>query len=729
MSARRAGPGDRLAVLVAGIVVGVIGVMFATSFAALVFTGPLSRHLAPAIAMNLAGQAVLLAGVAWGTSIRGSLGSIGSIPAAIVAVVGASIAAGLAVADPRAFPTVVAAIVVTSGLVGLALYALGRFGAGELIRFVPYPVLGGFMAGTGWLLLLGALAVLTGSSATLSAAADAGAERWLPGLALGALLVVLVRRSGRVVALPAALLAAVAAFYAVALAAGASLDELRDGGWLAGPFPGDGLWQPWRAVAELPDADWSLVAGELPTIATAVVVAPLALLLNATAGEQLADTDGDLDRELRTTGAANLVAGLLGAIPGHHSIAVSALAQAMTRSARPVGLVAAAVCVLALLGGTALIALLPRIVLGGLLAFVALSFFADWLVDGYRRLPLADFAIVVTILLVVATLGFLAGVAIGLAAAVMLFIVNYSRVDPVRHELSRASFQSNVDRPPRDHGLLRAHGELIQIVELQGFVFFGSAMALLDRVRRRLERGAPPRFVVVDLADVVGTDSSAGSGFARARSVAESAGAQLVITNASDDVWRNLEAGGLTVAPEHRFADLDRGIEWCEERLLAEFAGERPASGPAGPGVAAASHDVLDFDRFAAHLERVEVPAGHVVAEEGDDATDVFVVVSGRLTALVDVDGRPLRIRTMSAGTVVGEVSLYLGGARTASVVSETPCTLLRASADALRELERRDPQLAIEFHRWLAARLAERLADALRTAKALHARGSAGDG
>jgi SulP family sulfate permease len=83
-------------------------------------------------------------------------------------------------------------------------------------------------------------------------------------------------------------------------------------------------------------------------------------------------------------------------------------------------------------------------------------------------------------------------------------------------------------------------------------------------------------------------------------------------------------------------------------------------------------------------------------------------------------DGETVRLQTMSPGTVVGEVTLYLGTARTASVIAETPATVYRLTRPRLEDMERDDPELAAAVHRLFARLLASRLTDALQTMNAL---------
>ena len=95
--------------------------------------------------------------------------------------------------------------------------------------------------------------------------------------------------------------------------------------------------------------------------------------------------------------------------------------------------------------------------------------------------------------------------------------------------------------------------------------------------------------------------------------------------------------------------------------------------------------------------------------------------MSGNVTTeLTEEDGKTIRLRTMGPGTVVGEVTMYLGGRRTAAMIADSPSILYRLSRRSLAEMEVRDPQVAAALHRMLAALLAERLADSAHTMEAL---------
>ena len=722
-------PGRLVSTLVSGLVVGALEVVLATSFAALLFGGRLSAQLEAGIGLALLSATVVMAIVAVRSSFAGAVGSVQDSTTAVLALIAADIALEVDAAGDTAFLTVVLAIALTTIGTGVFLLALGVLRLGNLIRFVPYPVVGGFLAGTGWLLVKGAVGVMSGVPVSLSTLDDVFAadtlRKWLPGLLFAAVLLVVVRRFEHFLLIPGAVVAAVGVFYVVA-ASVSSVSEAEAQGWLLGPFPGAALWEPWTLDA-LADARWSAALEQIPDMATVLLVAAIALLLNTSGIELAANRDLDLNRELRTAGGANVVAGLGGGLVGFHALSLTALAS-RAGGGRLVGIVGGGACLLALVLGGSFLSLFPRVVIGGLLLFLGLAFLVEWVYDARSRLPRADYAVVVLILLVVAALGFLEGVAAGLVVAVALFVIDYSRTDVVKHAFSCGSYRSTVERDARQLEVLRARGDEVFILELQGFLFFGTANALLERLRARaLDLAQSPlSFLVLDFRRVTGLDSSAVVAFVKAHRLAEGQGFTLVVTGLSRRIAGQLERAGFSedaLAALRVLPDLDHGIQWCEDRLLEQEAAVLPPEH--ARSLATLLHDELglsvDVDRLVPYLERVEVPAGHELIRQGEPSSDLYLLESGRLTAvLMRPNGERVRLRTMAPGTIVGEVTMYLGTVRSASVVSDQPSRLYRLRRPAFEAMERDDPQLASSLHRAFAQLLAQRLTDSLRTLDAI---------
>jgi len=719
--------------VVAGLISSTLILSFGISLAALIFAGDLARHLPAGIGIVLVSTAVVAAVVALFSSYKPVIAAPQENTSVILAIVAASIGRRLP-AGEGALPTLVAAIGMTSVATGLLFFVLGSFRLGKIVRFIPYPVVGGFLAGTGWLLVQGSLGVMSdlpvGFGDVPRLVAPAVLIKWVPGIAYGLALTAVLRRWRHFLVLPGLLLGGIAAFYAVVVLAGPGVSGAMAGGLLLGPFPGGGLWPPITPAA-LGHVDWSLLRENAGTMIACTVLAAISVLLNATGLELATEQDLDLDRELRLTGVANAVVGLLGGVPGYLSLSESTLNFKVGARSRAPGLIAALLSVVTLVAGTGALAYFPKPILGGLLFFLGVSFLIETVYDAFFRLPRLEYGLVILILVVVVMVGFLEGVGAGIVVASVLFAVNYARIDVVKHAISGAGLRSKAGRSPGAEAYLQQMGGHTQVMALQGYIFFGTAYQLLLRVKDRLvsSQPLPVYFLVLDFRHVDGLDSSAVVTFARMPRLAEAQGAVIVFTQLPESVRRQLERGGCLEPGEPRsgerrasraFSDLDHGLEWCEGELLAGSGRVNLEDTLTQELETVVSHRELVV-RLLGYLERFEVPAGHVIYRKGEESKDLYLIDKGELEAWLDLEGgRTLRLRTMGAGSVVGESGLYLDARRSASVRATRTSRLYRLSIPALDRMTREAPELAAAFHRFVARLLADRMVNTTSAAQML---------
>jgi SulP family sulfate permease len=456
-------------------------------------------------------------------------------------------------------------------------------------------------------------------------------------------------------------------------------------------------------------------------------VSVVALLLNASGIELVIKRDLDLNRELRAVGISNLLGGLVGGSVSYHALADTVLNYRAGRGGRVAVWATAAFAALALFFGAAALAYIPKLVLGTLLVFLGFSFLYEWVYQARDKFPRLEYAVIWLILIVVAAVGYLQGVGVGLLAAIGLFVLNYSRVNVVKRALSGAEYQSRVTRRLVHRRTLLAHGEEIYILQLQGYVFFGTANRLLEQVRLRLSQpgATSPRFVALDFAQVTGLDSTALLRFAKIKQIADDASVILLVTGASAGIRRQLEKGGFlpeAAGGARAFADLDHGVEWCEDQLLAQ-AGMQP--GETDPGLQAQFQALVpgagSLDNLFRYLERHQVETGACLMCQGNAPDYIYFIESGQVTArLEQTTQAPVRLETMRGGHVLGEIGFYLGNERTATVVADEPSVVYSLSAAALQKMEQQDPEAASTFHKIVVHLMAERSAHLIRAVNAL---------
>jgi SulP family sulfate permease len=157
---------------------------------------------------------------------------------------------------------------------------------------------------------------------------------------------------------------------------------------------------------------------------------------------------------------------------------------------------------------------------------------------------------------------------------------------------------------------------------------------------------------------------------------------------------------------------LDYGVEWCENKLLAEVGQETKVDFVRNV-LSQMSHSFPGLRRVQKHMEKVEVQPGEYLIRQGEKSNDLFFIESGLFAVEFETaDGKKIRLRTVESGATVGEINLYLGGMRSASVKAEHPSIAYRLTAKTLHKLRQDDPALAALLHEWLGHLFAERLAN-----------------
>ena len=718
--------------LVSGAVTAILTIIESVSYAALIFSGAMAAHISTGIAVTLTSAAAAGLVMSVTSSYPGTIAVPQNKIAPILALVAASIVATMpeGASAQQTLLTVIAAVIVSSLAAGIFMAALGVFRLGGLIRFIPYPVIAGFLAGTGWLLLLGSVKAMTGTAVTVSSLPGLFEApvllKWIPGLLFAVTAFVLMGRIKHFLVMPALLSAAFILFYAVLLLTGTSVHEAREAGWLIHTASGGGLWK-FLTVESVLHAEWAVIFKQAGSIASILLISAVAVLLNSSALELASKQDLDLDRELKSAGVANIATGLAGGMIGFTSLTITGLGLKMGVTSRLVGLITVAACLSVLFLGAGVLSFFPEPIIGGLLMFLGMEFLSEWVFETRHELPFSDWVIVLVILSVVGLFGFLHGVMIGIIAAIIMFVLNYSRVNVVKHEFAGTHHHSNVDRPARHQKILRRQGDQVYILKLNGYIFFGTANTLLNQVRTRVTAPDldPLRFALLDFREVCGIDSSAVISLVKMNQLAAKNGFQVIFTHLPDNIRMQMEKGNLCELDDQGcldFPDIDHGIEWCEDRLLeAEGVGGRDEKRTLAQYLEDLVPGVLDFAKLEKYLQRAEVPEDHLLLRQGDLSEDLFFIESGQVSVRIEVaGGETLRLRKMGAGTVVGELGLYLNQARTASVVTREPSVVYRLTRKSLETMEERNPQTAATFHRFMVRFLADRLINTDNTLKTI---------
>jgi len=720
-----------LITLFAGVLAGVVAVSNTISYGATIFSGELAQFVSLGIGLALFSGLVLTAAMALTSSHPGTIAFPKAATTPILAILAAQVALDMpsSATPDEIFITVAAALAISTLGMGLFFLLFGIFGLGRLIRFMPYPVFGGFLAGAGWLLLKGGFGVMADLPLRVDTLSrwlyPSAILRWGPGLFYAIACYLLLRRFKNDAVIPITFLIGLGIFHWVGWSNGVSISEMADQGWLLGPFTSGQLWDPYL-FTKLQSANWWTISRQVLTILTLVPTALISMLFNSSGVELVTRRDVNFNRELIAAGFANMLASLGGGIMGYQSASLSTLSFKMGVHNRFVGIFAAAVFVVVLFFGAIVLSLIPKLLVGGLLVYLGLTFLVRWVFESRSLLPRMEYLILLIILVVIISLGLLQGILVGVLATIILFALNYSQIDTVRSALSGVNYQSNVERAPHYQKYLHNVGDCIYILKLQGFIFFGTAHNLQYQVKLRAQEKDIPdlRFVVLDFRFVNGVDSSALNSFISMRHYAEINDYKLIFADLSPHIQHQLEKGGILDADSDvalNFSDIDYALEWCENELL----NQEDITSIRIPSIKAQLSEsfqpAVKLDRFLAYLEEQIIDENAPLIVKGEPPFGIFFIERGQVTVQIELEsGETARLRTMGSGTVVGEIGTYLNKPASATVVTDMPCIIYFLSTESLKKMEQDEPAIAASFHKFMAELISQRLVNSNTTLQAL---------
>jgi SulP family sulfate permease len=712
------------------VIAGIDGLGTSIAFAALIFAGPLAAGFGMGVGVILLSSIVMALWIALRSRYPSSIGQVQEASIAILATAIAASAAHLEFAPQEVKVATAFAILGASAVVtGLVFWIFGLCRFGRLVRFMPYPVVAGFLAGSGWLLIQGAVMMVVGDRAIVDLLVRPDGQQALANLYVSVVFAVVMvfalRRSTSPLTMPLVLLGGGLLFYAMLAVIGVDSDQARAMQWLPALPPGDGFALPQPAHVVM-TADWAVVLQALPAIISVALLGMVGLLLNTSGLEVATRQEIDADAELRTTGMANLVAGGFGGAPGFTGLSMTLLANRMGAKARSVGVATALMLAMMLPFAGELAGAMPTFVAAGLMIALGVELIHDWLWRTRRQLPRMEWLVVLAIPLGMAAFGFMGGMALGLGLSIVTFVYNYARLSVIRVNASLRERKSSIDRPPAENSLIELEGEQVQVLELQEFLFFGTAEQVVEAIRQRLldRTRLSLRFVVIDFRRVSGMDAAAAATFVKIRNLLAGSEVELIFSSLSPDIEQALARNGIDFSTDPsvgRERDLDHALERCEDRLLSAISREETWQ------------DVEDYlaqtigpstrlKDLVASMQEIRLQPGDRFIRAGEVGDDLFLLWTGRAKVeAVLGNGKRLRLRTVKPGVVLGEIAIYRGGPRTADVVAEVSSTVYRLARRQLRYLEQSDPELALLVHRLCATTLAERLTIANRVVQALH--------
>lgn len=657
-------------------------------------------------------------------------------PHSSLSIITASVIAGL-MADPRLagpagpdFARILGLVFVCLFLAGLFQTLLGMLRFGNFVKYIPYPVVAGFMNGIALSVFLAQVHPLFGVPATVMwfDGANAWWDAFKPyGLLIGVLTLLFIRVSSQVVKFIPPVLAGLLLGTLMYYVARSLLGEPAVGitiGDIPSRLPGP------EQLLRLLDISWNktfiaLAAELVPSALLIAVVSSIVSLMSSVSVASLTNTRPNNNTELLMQGLSNMANAAFGVAPsagaGSRSIA-NFKAGGRTRASTMIHsiLLLAAVTSLAVVPWAGYI---PAVVMAALLVNTAFSAVDGWSREILQRLRgpvhsrqdmLTNLLVVGIVTTVMVVFNLTAAVAIGFLATMFLFIGKISRSiirrtydGEARHSL-RVWDQESV-------ACLHEHRRDIRVIELEGAVFFGTA-DLLAREAEELSKNA--RFVLLDFKHVNGIDSTGALILLQLATILKRQNKILILSHLTpaESTWHFLVDMGINkvLTEDLWFSDLDAALEWIEYRILdaaipiRQTAQERPLASVS----LAAGLDHAGFVVLARCLARRTFPQGVALFHEGDTDDCLYILTQGVVSIKLRIKNtdRARRLGTYGPGVMFGEMALLEGKPRSADAIAEEDSVVYSLSRESLQHLQDHHPVVAVALLLNISRELANRL-------------------
>ncbi len=618
-----------------------------------------------------------------------------------------------------------ASICVLTG--GVIQFLFGALRLGSLIKYVPYPVVSGFMNGIALILIYEQTAPLVGASGHVSPFQvfynPSVVQPFTFVVGLTTIIVIFFARRF-IKAVPASLIGLVAGtvlFYTLKNIAGASA---------LGPVIGNFSFQ-WPKPDILPDAFRLFENIDLADLFPRILITGFVLgaigslesLLSSVAADNITGTRHKSNQELIGQGIGNMINAVFSALPSAGSELHDMANYRAGGRTRLSSLICGLLILLIVMTLGSVIGKIPLTVIAGIIISVGFGLFDRWTLDLFRNLfqaheqrkrIIANLAVTIVVAVITVCVNLIVAVLIGIAIASGLFVARMGK-SIIKRKYGGDQIHSKKVRSIKNNMLLEARGKGIIVYELRGPLFFGSA----DNLAREIE-GAINRYIycILDMKRVNEIDSTGAKILGQISKKITASGKYLLISYLKDNASLSdfLKAMGVykIIGEDCFFQDTDAALEWAEDNVLTQSIELAGASG----AIQIEQMDILrdftsqEIQALVQKLTRKTFNKGEIIVKEGDTDRNLFFLVRGLVSVRIHLpqSDRYKRLITYSAGVTFGEMAFLDGSLRSADVWSDEDSETFVLSPAEFDVLQNQSPQIAIKLIRNIAMEMSDRL-------------------
>eukprot|EP00928_Gymnodinium_smaydae_P023220 TRINITY_DN19244_c0_g1_i1.p1 TRINITY_DN19244_c0_g1~~TRINITY_DN19244_c0_g1_i1.p1 ORF type:complete len:910 (-),score=86.92 TRINITY_DN19244_c0_g1_i1:146-2821(-) len=629
-----------------------------------------------------------------------------------------------------ALATTMVAFALSTLMIGVAFLALGRYKLGKATNYFPRHFIIGCIGGIGIFVTQTGVEVSTGIpwSWTMDSFAAHSERSALYHLLAAAALVLILNIAIRLVQWPLLppffFVGITPVFYVVLLAMGVSADTAREEGWMFPHPPATSCLVMW-SLFDFGVVRWDLILQSIPTMLALTCFGLMHAPINIPSLAMSTSLEGDMDEELIVHGWTNVVSGVFGGLPNYLCYSNSLLYFKCNGGGRASGVALSIILVGFFVVGPGVIAYIPRCMAGCLLIHVGLDLTREALVDSFDIFDAYEYSSVVLITLTMTACGMTTGLGLGIVLSAMSFTLQHMRhSEPVRGAMPATTLRSSKMflRNRLECSILDDELRKVEVVQLQGTLFFGNATVLLSRCDEMLaEAKGRIQTLLLDFTLVGSLESSAAEAIAKIYQIAQKHNTALVYARGSTDGFptsaplsRRLE--GMSASKGHGpqlfvADDLDEALAWIEDQILtsARQEGRLPVSAVPEEDVSPAlsaealalnqlqalapNEDVGVLRRLLSLMECRKVGAGEMLWTQGEISDHCLLLSEGLLESRLDEEAGTFE--DCEPGSLLGEYHFLTQEKRMQTLWAKKDSVVYTLASRQWEEILRSDPYVA----------------------------------
>ncbi|HMX55110.1 MAG TPA: SulP family inorganic anion transporter [Leptospiraceae bacterium] len=616
----------------------------------------------------------------------------------------------------------IALVILVTFSAGLLQLLFAFLGGGKVIKYIPYPVVAGYMSSVGIIIVIGQIPRILGSTPL------AEFEHGVSPVHLAAAIIAtatiaamfIVPRITSVMPAPIFGLGAGLVAYGLFALAFPEYRSLEGNVLVVGPLHGefsfDVFFSRFRSYATL-QGDYlreAVLAG-----GTLAVILSIDTLKSCVVVDTVTRSRSDSNRELLGQGLGNITSAFCGGLAGAGTLGATLVNVSSGGVTRISGVLAGLFALIALVFLSPVFAWVPIPALSGILIVVGLRMI-DWKLAALlrRKATALDFFVILTVIGVALKFSLMAAAGAGVALSALFFMREQMRGSVVHKKTYGSEISSKRSRLPAEQKVIRASGQRAVLYELQGSLFFGNTDRLFTLIHADLEES---QFVIISMRRVQSIDSTAIHMLLQINTLLEDRGGRLFIT----DLPESLEEGQ---APEEflhdagllgpasgivLFDEFYYALEWVEDYILKEndlyhSHLERPLE--LGEIEVFENVDAEDLPLIQQCLESRSFSAGNTIFSSGDTSDNLFFIRRGVVRIMLPINShRQHHLASFGRGDFFGDMAFVDHEVRSAHAIAETDCDLYSLSRNVFDSLLAKDPQIGRQFYENLVRVLAHR--------------------